>query len=87
MKKHDEWLYAFWWGYNSGIAVLDPTAEGYEDEFAEGYVQCIAFDGEEQTKVTHHNIKYAKPNWAKEEEPYFTKYGKRYYLNEGQRCF
>ena len=49
MKRHDEWASAAWWGYNSGIAILDPTAESYEDEFADGYLKCIAFDGESQT--------------------------------------
>lgn len=81
MKKHDEWAAATWWTYNSGIAILDPTAEDYEDEFADGYVKCIAFNGEEQTRPTWHKVNYDHNG-----EAYFTKYHRRYYLDEMQRC-
>lgn len=81
MKRHDEWMAAAWWGYNSGIAILDPTVEDYEDAFADGFVKAIAFDGEEQTRPTWHKVR-----WNSDGEPFFTKYGKRYYLSEMQRC-
>ncbi len=80
MKKHDKWLAASWWGYDSGMAILDPTAEDYEDEFADGYLKCIAFNGEQQTHPTWHRINYNRNG-----EPYFTKYGRRYYLEDMQR--
>ena len=81
MKKHDVWACAAWWGYDSGVAILDPTAENYEDEFADGYLKCIAFNGEQQTRPTWHRVNYNRNG-----EPYFTKYGRRYYLKDMQRC-
>lgn len=81
MKKHDVWACAAWWSFNSGIAILDPTAENYEDAFADMYVKCIAFNGEEQTRPTWHKLHENKAG-----DLYFTKYGRRYYLKDMQRC-
>lgn len=81
MKRHDKWAAVAWWTYNSGIAILDPTAEDYEYAFVNGYVKCIAFNGEEQTRPTWHKV-----NYDHNDEAYFTKYHRRYYLDEMQRC-
>ncbi len=62
----------------SGITVL--SVFDYENLYANGYVKCISFDGEKQSKVTRHKLYKTKLG------RYFVKFGKRYYLNKMQFC-
>ena len=80
-KKHDVWACAYYWTYDSGVAVLDPTEENYEDAFSEMCVKVITF----------HGAIYSRPRWHKLKENskgelYFTKYRRRYYLKDMMRC-
>ncbi len=90
MKKYDFILVSLA-TYFCGVGVLNPSSEKhyYEDEFTDGYIKVVYFgcvnNEEKYSKVTRHKLKWAKPKWAKEEEAYFVKYGRRYYLAEMQR--
>lgn len=80
-KKHDVWACAYYWTFDSGVAILEPTAENYEDAFSDGYVKAIAFNGDTYSRPTWHKLKENR-----EGDLYFTKYGRRYYLNAMIRC-
>ena len=80
-KKHDVWACAYYWTYDSGVAVLDPTEENYEDAFSEMCVKVITFHGAIYSRPTWHKLKENSKG-----ELYFTKYRRRYYLKDMMRC-
>lgn len=88
MQRKYDFLCVSWDLYFSGVGILDPRSEKhyYECDFADGYIKAVAInsdDGvEKYSKVTRHKIKYSKTDWSDEEEPYFIKYGRRYYLSD-----
>lgn len=80
-KKHDVWACAYYWTYDSGVAVLDPTEENYEDAFSAMCVKVITFHGAIYSRPTWHKLKENSNG-----ELYFTKYRRRYYLKDMMRC-
>lgn len=76
-KKHDAWACTYWWTYDSGVAVLDPTAENYEDTFADMCVKVIVFHGDTYSRPTWHKLKENSKG-----DLYFIKYRRRYYLKD-----
>ena len=70
-----------WFGYNAGIAILDPTLHEYEDAYCGMYVKAVYFSGKFCSRTTWHRL---KENVAG--KLYFVKFGKRYYLDDMDNC-
>ena len=72
--------------YYCGVGILDPTAHNYEDAYADGFLQVCDFytqvDGTELTS----RVCWCKVNYYKGLKPYFRHNGRRYWLDEFERC-
>lgn len=76
--KHTDFTCIAYQNATSGIAIL--SVFSYGELYTNGYIKCISFDGEKQSKVTRHKLYKTKSG------RYFVKFGKRYYLNKMQFC-
>lgn len=69
----------------SGVGVLDPTTYNYEDEYANGVLQVCDFycsGGIEYSgRICHCKVYYNNAG-----KPYFRHNGRRYWLNDFERC-
>lgn len=75
-KRYLAFLSVDWYGYDAGVAILDPAYHNYNDLFNDGVVLTVYFTGAYASRITQSKIRYDE----KTDQAYFNKYGQRHYL-------